>query len=133
MKIVADTSAWISLIRGNGTAADVLLASAITRHQILVPDLVRYEILRGMLNEAQAKKFTLSLDRFEAVVLGGVQLATNAAANFRNLRAKGITIRGSIDLLIATWCIENQIPILHQDRDYGIIEKHFGLRVWRGE
>ena len=133
MRIVADTSAWIALIRGDGTAAESVLARAITSHQILVPDLVRYEILRGMPNESQARKFIQTLDRFESVMLGGVQLATIAASNYRKLRTRAITIRGSIDLLIATWCIENHIPVLHQDRDYGVIEKHLGLRVWRGE
>lgn len=133
MRIVADTSAWIALIRGDGTEAESVLARAIISHQILVPDLVRYEILRGMQNESQARKFIQTLDRFESVMLGGVRLATIAAANYRKLRTRAITIRGSIDLLIATWCIENQVPVLHQDRDYGVIEKQLGLRVWRGE
>ncbi len=73
------------------------------------------------------------LDNFGSTVVGGVRLATIAAANYRKLRAKSITIRGSVDLLIATWCIENEIPILHDDRDYGFIEKQMGFRVWRGE
>lgn len=133
MRIVADTSAWIALIRGDGTVAESFLAHAISSHQILVPDLIRYEILRGMQNEAQAKKFTKTLDKFESVVVGGVRLATIAAANYRKLRAKSITVRGSIDLLIGTWCIENEIPVLHQDRDYDFIEKQLGLRIWRGE
>jgi predicted nucleic acid-binding protein len=133
LRIIADTSAWVALIRGDGTVAESLLANAISSHQILVPDLVRYEILRGMQNEEQAKKFMRTLDKFESVVVGGVRLATIAAANYRKLRAKSITVRGSIDLLIATWCIENEIPVLHQDRDYGFIEKQLGLRVWRGE
>lgn len=133
MRIVADTSAWIALIRGDGTVAESLLANAITSHQILVPDLIRYEILRCMQNEEQAKKFTKTLDKFESVVVGGVRLATIAAANYRKLRAKSITVRGSIDLLIGTWCIENEIPVLHQDRDYDFIEKQLGLRIWRGE
>ncbi len=86
-----------------------------------------------MQNEEQAKKFTKTLDKFESVVVGGVRLATIAAANYRKLRAKSITVRGSIDLLIGTWCIENEIPVLHQDRDYDFIEKQLGLRIWRGE
>jgi predicted nucleic acid-binding protein len=133
VRIVADTSAWVALVRGDGTMAEALLANAISSHQVLVPDLVRYEILRGMQNEEQAKKFTRTLDKFESIAVGGVHLASLAAANYRNLRAKSITVRGSIDLLIATWCIENETPILHQDRDYGFIENHLGLRVWRGE
>jgi predicted nucleic acid-binding protein len=59
--------------------------------------------------------------------------ATIAVANYRVLRGQSITIRGSIELLIATWCIENEIPNLHQDRYYGFIEKHLGLCMWRGE
>jgi predicted nucleic acid-binding protein len=49
------------------------------------------------------------------------------------LREKAHTVRGSIDLLIGTWCMENQLPLLHNDQDFDAMEQHLGLKVWRGQ
>ena len=62
-------------------------------------------------------------------VLGNKPLAILAAANYRHLRQKGITVRTTIDYLIATFCIESGFALLHNDRDFDPFEKHLGLRV----
>jgi predicted nucleic acid-binding protein len=61
----------------------------------------------------------------------GVPNALAAAANYRALRRKGVTVRGTIDCLIATFCIENSLPLLHNDRDFDPFEEHLGLQVVR--
>jgi predicted nucleic acid-binding protein len=67
---------------------------------------------------------------FDIVTLGGVDVAIAAAQNYRFLRSKAITIRGTIDLIIATWCIKNHVPLLHSDRDFHEMEKWLGLKSW---
>ncbi len=130
MKLVADTSAWIEFVRGTGSEADRLLTAAIDNHKVLLPDLVYHEVLRGMPSEAEAK---VMIKRFESFIdfnLCNMAIAEKAAKYHRFLRSKGITVRGTVDLLIATWCIEKNIPLLHADRDFAGFEEHLDLKRW---
>jgi predicted nucleic acid-binding protein len=130
LKLVADTSAWIEFIRGTGSVTDQLLTAAIDNHKVLLPDLVYHEVLRGMPSESEAR---IMIRRFEPFIdfnLCSMAIAEKAAAHYRFLRSIGITVRGTIDTLIATWCIENNVPLLHVDRDFAGFEGHLGLRRW---
>jgi predicted nucleic acid-binding protein len=127
MRIVADTSVWIDYYRNPGVSHAVKLDAAMDLHDILVPDLVLVEVLRGFTSEPLAIAVELEFKHYEIVQVGGREMAVLAAQNFRLLRSKGITIRGSIDLLIGTWCIENRVPLLHNDRDFAAMEQHLGL------
>ncbi len=60
---------------------------------------------------------------------GGVEIAVAAAENYRILRTKGITVRKTIDCLIATFCIREGHELLHRDRDFDPFEMHLGLQV----
>ncbi len=125
--LAVDTSVWIDYLKGTNTRAVAHLDQEIERTRILLPDLVLAEILRGMPTEAMAQNLQVQLSHFQIINVGGMDIAVKAAANYRMLRAIGITIRGTIDLLIATWCIENDIPLLHDDRDFTAMERHLGL------
>lgn len=70
------------------------------------------------------------LERFEIVTLCGPDVAIRAAANYRLRRSRGITVRGTIDVIIATWCIENDVAIIHNARDMRIMEEQLGLRAY---
>jgi predicted nucleic acid-binding protein len=129
--LVADTSVWIEYLKGTSSAEANLLDREIEHTRILVPDLVLAEILRGMPNERAANDIQITLLQFQIVEIGGQNIAIKAATSYRKLRSLGITIRGLVDLLIATWCIENQIPLLHADRDFIPMEQHLGLRSLR--
>ena len=59
----------------------------------------------------------------------GKEIAYKAAQNFRKLRKKGIIMRKTIDVIIATFCIENHFPLIHNDKDFDPIEQHLGLKV----
>lgn len=59
----------------------------------------------------------------------GPEIAVKAATNYRRLRERGVTVRKTIDTIIATFCIEYGHQLLHQDRDFFYFEKHLGLRV----
>jgi predicted nucleic acid-binding protein len=96
-------------------------------NRVMLPDLVLLEVLRGVSSPKAAAWVESVMDDLEIVYVGGRKMAIEAAQNYRILRSRGLTIRGSIDLLIGTWCIENNVPLLHNDRDFGMMEQHLGL------
>jgi predicted nucleic acid-binding protein len=128
--IVVDSSVWIDNIRNDATPQVQLLRRADT-DQVIVGDLVVLEVLRGFRTDAEA---AIHEQRFRALgitPLSTPQIAVTAASKFRELRARGITIRSSIEVVIATYCIENDHHLLHSDRDFDHFERHLGLKVWR--
>ena len=98
--LVADSSAWIAAYLPEMTSTKDQMLDAIQNHVILVPDLVLVEVLRGIGIEKKAKEVAKEFDNFQTVQVGGKLMAVHAASNFRALRGKGITIRGTVDLLI---------------------------------
>ena len=128
--VVADTSAWIAAYRPAGSLSKNLMLDAIRNHTILVPDLVLVEVLRGIGAEKKAKEIELEFNNYQVVEVVGKANSLKAAFYYRTLRSKGITVRGTVDLMIATWCIENEVPLLHADRDFIGFEEHLGLKRW---
>lgn len=129
--ILVDSSVWIDYFRGTDSAPanelDMLLGSV----PLAIGDLILTEVLQGFKGERlfrDAKRLLKSLD---FVVLGGEDVAIPAAQNYRRLRAQGITVRKTIDTVIATRCIVSRFDLLHNDRDFDPFEQHLGLRVVR--
>jgi len=96
---------------------------------LLVGDLILLEVLQGAKDMADARRIEDGLREFELVPMLGVALAIKAAANYRRLRDRGITIRKTPDLIIGTYCIEYGHTLLHDDRDFEPMRVHLGLRV----
>ena len=131
-RLVIDSSAWIEYLRDTRSDAAQLVELALNQTLILVPDLVRIEVLRGFPTLQLAKRATQLFDGLrQAEILGG-EIASAALANHWELRKKGATVRGTIDLLIGTWCLRNTVPLLHHDRDFAVMELHLGLQIWHG-
>jgi predicted nucleic acid-binding protein len=128
--IVVDSSVWIGELRSQNTdAVRKLRALDPMVSEIVVPDLVLLEVLRGARDEVLATRIERNLLRFSTVALGGKPLTIAAARYYRDLRRLGVTIRSSVDLLIGTYCIEHGASLLHHDRgDFAPMERHFGLR-----
>lgn len=128
--MLVDSSVWIDYFRGIATPQTDLLQEALTNlgQSILIGDLILAEVLRGF-SELDARRTKSAFDKLECVELTGCALAVKAARNYRVLRAKGITVRSTIDCLIATYCIEARTPLLHNDRDFDPFTKHLGLKV----
>ena len=130
--LVVDSSVWIDFFVDRPTAAcdelDRLLADGHTR--LVVPDLVLYEVLRGFRDERALRQARLLLQTLSVEPCGGEDIALAAAEHYRLLRARGITVRSSIDVMIAAFCIEQDYLLLHSDRDYDAIAVHRGLRLW---
>ena len=130
--ILADTSAWIDYLQGKDTSAARALDQCLKVDGLLMGDLILVELLQGF-REGQALNDLMDDIRlFPVVTLCGPVLAFTAANNYRLLRRKGITVRGTIDVIIATWCVMNDIPLIHADRDFEGMEKWLGLKRWEG-
>ena len=86
-------------------------------------------MLQGFSIERDFNQVRKSFDAFTHVELGGKDIAVQAAKSFRTLRGLGVTVRKTIDTLIATRCIESGYTLLHSDRDFDPFEKHLGLLV----
>lgn len=126
--IVVDSSVWIDFFRGVTTPQterlDVLLGSEL----LAVGDLILAEVLQGFGSEKDFNKARKLLTALDVIPLGGEEIALQAARNYRALRAHGVTIRKTIDTIIATRCIEDDFALLYSDRDFDPFVEHLGLR-----
>lgn len=127
--IVVDSSVWIAKLRGRPDAAIAKLEAIEDTRQIIVPEVVLLEILQGAPSEAVAAEIDRELRTFHIVEIMSIRLARQAAANYRLLRRRGITVRGPFDMAIGTWCIENDAALLQNDRDFGAMAEHLGLQL----
>jgi predicted nucleic acid-binding protein len=127
--ILVDSTVWIDYFRSADTPQVALLDSYLGSSLVAVGDLIAAEVLQGVRDEREFKLVKKTLDAFEHVDLVGYELAIRASENYRLLRERGVTIRKTIDTLIATYCIDNRTTLLHADRDFVPFARHLGLRV----
>ncbi len=127
--ILVDSSVWIDFFRDQPTPQAEWLDRNLGVEGLIVGDLILAEVLRGFKDDRGFNEARRMLGRLEQVSLCGEDLAVEAARNFRKLRSRGVTVRGTIDVIIATRCLANGFRLLHSDRDFDAIEKHLGLRV----
>ena len=127
--IFVDSSVWIDHLRNRVTDGVVKLQSVLRNDPILVGDLVLCEVLQGLRDDAEARRVERMLRQFEIASICEPAIASRAAANYRFLRARGVTIRQTIDMIIATFCIERGHMLLHSDRDFEPMERLLGLRT----
>lgn len=127
--ILVDSSVWIDFYRGRETPQTWALLAAGARDEVAVADLVLCEVLMGVRDEMEATRIANDLSTFHQLSINSAGIAVLAAGNFRRLRRLGITIRGTIDLLIGTFCIAGGHALLHSDRDFDAMERHLGLQV----
>ena len=127
--ILVDSSVWIDFFRNIDTPQAAWLDQHLGDELFLVGDLILAEVLRGFKEDrgfAQARRM---LGRLEQVSLCGEDVAVEAARNYRRLRARSVTVRGTIDVIIATRCLMDGYRLLHSDRDFLPFEEHLGLGV----
>ena len=127
--LIVDSSVWIDGLRGRETPQVARLVDTGAREPLGVSDLIIHEVLRGVRGSRRFQEVRDMLLEYQVFLMGGVELAVKAAQNYRELRRRGITVRGPIDCLIATFCIENGHQLLHNDRDFDQFEQHLGLTV----
>ncbi|MFT5143974.1 MAG: putative nucleic acid-binding protein [Rhodothermales bacterium] len=125
--IIVDTSVWIDYFNGRETPQSRALDSLLGRDPIAIGDLILAEILQGFRSDRdylRAKRALLALPVLEML---GVERSIKCAENFRALRKKGVTIRKTTDVIIASYCIDNSHALLYADRDFDPFVKHLGL------
>jgi len=127
--VIVDTTVWIDYLNGVSTAQTDWLDAELARQRLGLTDLILCEVLQGVHDERQATQTRQELLKFEVFETGGIQLAIAAAQNYRNLRARGRTVRKTVDCLIATFCLIDDHALLHNDQDYDPFEKFLSLRV----
>jgi len=127
--IVVDTTVWIDFFRAKDTDQTMKLRRLIGRELILISDIVLVEILQGVRDDAQAARVERALRAHRVEPMLSTVLAPKVASNYRLLRAKGINVRKTIDMIIGTFCIEGGHALLHSDRDFDPMQDHLGLRT----
>jgi predicted nucleic acid-binding protein len=130
---VADTSAWIDYFRGVSAPHTDILDLELSRNRIVTGDLIIAEFLQGFKEEREYQEAKRIMDSLEYRDLVGREIAVQASRNYRTLRKGGITVKKTIDVIIATFCIENGFELIHNDRDFDGIEAMLGLKVRKGQ
>jgi predicted nucleic acid-binding protein len=128
--VIADTTVWVDHFNDVSNAqTEWLRASGDSKIAVGLTDLILCEVLQGLRDDFRFAKVKRELLRLPVLSTGGVDLAVTAARNYMSLRSRGITVRKTIDGLIATFCIEAGYELLHHDRDFDPYELHLGLQV----
>ena len=126
--ILVDSSVWIDYFSGNNSTEADFLDRTLGNRAVAIGDLILTEVLQGFRHEKDyktAKSLLLELTVFELL---GKKIAIKSADNFRKLRKQGITIRKTADVIIASYCIEHNLPLLFSDKDFQPFVEHLGLR-----
>ena len=127
--ILVDSSVWIDYFVGSITRQTETLDELLGREPLAIGDLILAEVLQGFDSERALNRVRRMLASLTLVQLGGQEIAIQAARNFRTLRSLGVTVRKTIDTIIATRCIESGYQLLHSDRDFEPFAKYLGLHV----
>lgn len=127
--VLVDTSVWIDYFNGKASAETDRLDALLGSGDILTGDLILAELLQGFTLEADYRRARALMDSLPCADLVGRDVAVLAAQHYRQLRRQGVTVRKTIDVLIATFCIVNEHALLHTDRDFAAFERHLGLLV----
>lgn len=126
--ILVDSSVWIDYFKGTVSPQTEKLDSLLGQQPLAIGDLILTEVLQGFDDDRDFHGARKMLTSLMVVELGGQEIAIQAAKNFRALRRLGVTVRKTIDTVIATRCIEDGYDLLHADRDFDPFARHLGLR-----
>ena len=126
--ILVDTSVWIDYFNGNDNKYTEYLDGALIEGNVALGDLIFLEILQGIRENKEYKRLKSLLGRLDQYTLFDKDMVAHCADHYRSLRKKGITIRKTADVIIATFCIQNHIPLLYTDKDFDPFVNHLKLR-----
>lgn len=126
--IVVDSSVWIDYFNGRPSRATDRLDAILGSERVGIGDLILVEVLQGFRRDADAARARELLLGLDVLPMLGVDRALAAAERYRALRRRGVTIRKTADVIIASSCIERGLPLLFSDRDFLPFVEHLGLR-----
>ena len=127
--ILVDSSVWIDYFNGRKTWQTDLLENLFSKVPIIIGDLILTEILQGFRSDNDYKTAKSFLSGLPFRQIGGYQVAVQSAQNYRTLRKKGVTVRKTIDVIIGTYCILEDLPLFHDDRDFEPMVSHLSLKI----
>lgn len=131
LMVLVDSSIWIDYFNGLVTPHTDALDGILGHEMVVMGDLIMVEILQGFSSPSDFNTGKSLLESLPFYSLCGQKMALAAARNYIYLRNKGITPRKTIDMIIATFCIEHRIRLLHNDRDFTYIELNLDLEVYK--
>jgi len=131
--VIVDSSVWVDYLRGVSTPQTDWFHREIDVQRLGILDLILCEVLQGIVEDRKFAEVRRSLLALEVFTTGGIELSVAAAQNYRALRARGKTVRKTVDCLIATFCILNDHVLLHADSDFDHFEKELGLKALHPE
>jgi len=126
---IVDSSVWIDYFNGKTTRETELLHQLLGVESIGIGDLILTEVLQGFTSDLEYQLAKTALSALPFFNFGGTSIALKSAENYRHLRKNGITVRKTIDVFIATFCIQQNFPLLHCDKDFEPFVTHLGLKV----
>jgi len=126
--ILVDSSVWIDYFIGNDCEETDFLDRTLGSREVAIGDLILTEVLQGFRRDKDYQIARGVLTELTVFELLGKKMAIASADNFRKLRKKGITVRKTADVIIASYCIEHRLPLLFSDKDFQPFVKHLGLR-----
>jgi len=126
--IVVDSSVWIDYFNGAVTDQTDRLDASLSGELVVIGDIILAEVLQGFKKDSDFRKAKQLLDALVFKEMLGRELAVKSAQNYRRLRKKGVTVRKTVDVMIATFCIEKGLALLHSDKDFDPMTKHLGLK-----
>lgn len=127
--LLVDSTVWVDYFNGFENAQTDYFHQIVDQTPILIGDLILAEVLQGFRSDTDFEKARRVFAKYRQVEMVNPKLALQSARNYRLLRRKGITVRKTIDSLIATYCIESEHDLLHNDSDFDGYEKYLGLSV----
>jgi predicted nucleic acid-binding protein len=125
--VLVDTTVWIDFFHGAATWQVDRFEELLRNGEVALGDLIVSELLQGIRSDRDFEHFKRRLSAFPIFSMAGLERAIKSAENYRRLRSLGYTVRKTMDCLIATFCIESGLSLLHNDRDFDIFEKELGL------
>ena len=126
--IFVDSSVLIDYFNGKKNWQVEKFDEILGKEIVVVGDYILVEVLQGFRNDRDYATAKNVLKSFPCFSICGEEIAIKSADNYRILRKKGVTIRKTIDIIIGTFCIENELVLLHNDKDFFPLEKHLGLQ-----
>jgi predicted nucleic acid-binding protein len=128
---IVDSSVWIDYFGGTVTPQTDRLDAALGREAIGLGDIILCEVLQGYRSQRDFEAARQALLAFPIYTIGGIEIAFQSAENCRAPRRRGVTVRKTVDCLIATFVTESGFSLLHSYRDFDVFETHLGLDVIR--
>jgi predicted nucleic acid-binding protein len=127
--ILVDSSVWIDYFNGIPSWQTDLLDNYLSNVPVFIGDLILTEVLQGFRSDKDYETAKTFLSALPFRRMGGYNVAIQSAKNYRLLRKAGVTVRKTIDIIIATFCVMERLTLLHDDRDFDPMASHFPLKI----